>query len=207
MKYDRYEIKKVEHIKSMSEETECFSLDLYVDGKKFAHVGNDGHGGCHRIHPYAPFTHKDIEAVTEDMKKDKFLVYYDYGFEQFDTAVDSLFSLWQTEKELKKDFKTKALFTKDNDIAYLNYRDKRAPDQRLYDSVKEKYPTTTILNLMELTEAAKFLINMNRAFIAAANGDDLEVSGSTPEDQALDKVIDKVKAEHPSVIAVKTPKA
>ncbi|MDW9478938.1 hypothetical protein GOB57_09620 [Sinorhizobium meliloti] len=50
-----------------------FSLDLYVDGKKFAAVSNDGRGGCHRTHPYPPFTRQDIDRVEQEMSKDEFL--------------------------------------------------------------------------------------------------------------------------------------
>jgi hypothetical protein len=174
MKYDRYEIQKVQHLKGMSEETECFSLDLVVDGKKFAHVGNDGHGGCHRVHAYPPFSHKDVEAVTEDMKKDKFLVNFDFGFEQFDTAVSSMLSLWMAEKELKRLFKTKAVFAKGNEIYHMGYKGKTAPDQRLYDSVKQKHPEATILNAMDITEAAKVMVNTERAMFDATHGDDLK---------------------------------
>ena len=43
----RIEIKNIKHVESMSEETFCFSANLYVDGKKIGAVSNRGHGGCH----------------------------------------------------------------------------------------------------------------------------------------------------------------
>ena len=43
----RIELKNVKHVESMSEETECFTANLYVDGKKIGAVSNRGHGGCH----------------------------------------------------------------------------------------------------------------------------------------------------------------
>ncbi len=30
----------------MSEETNCFVADLYINGKKIGYVKNDGRGGC-----------------------------------------------------------------------------------------------------------------------------------------------------------------
>jgi hypothetical protein len=173
MKYDRYEIKKVEHLKSMSEETECFSLDLYVDGKKFAHVANRGHGGCHETHPYPPFTYKDIQSVTEDMKKDKFLV--DSDFEEFDTGVSTMLSLWMSAKEITRGCKTKALFLVDNEMRNIGYKDKKlAPDQRLFNGVKEKYPDAVILNGMDIAEAAKLVVLADRAQFDATYGDSLK---------------------------------
>lgn len=43
------QIKKFKHYAGMSEETEAFSGELYMDGKFLAHVKNDGHGGCNHI--------------------------------------------------------------------------------------------------------------------------------------------------------------
>jgi len=38
-------LKNVKHMPSMSQETECFTATVYVDGKKFCTVENGGHGG------------------------------------------------------------------------------------------------------------------------------------------------------------------
>ena len=46
----KIELKRVEHAKFASEETECFKANLYVDGKKIATCDNDGHGGPTRVH-------------------------------------------------------------------------------------------------------------------------------------------------------------
>lgn len=40
------ELKNIKYIASMSEETHCYSADLYLDGRKVAEVSNHGHGGC-----------------------------------------------------------------------------------------------------------------------------------------------------------------
>ena len=40
-----FEIKNLKHLESRSEETNCFSAALYVNGKKIADCGNSGHGG------------------------------------------------------------------------------------------------------------------------------------------------------------------
>lgn len=167
MKYDRYEIKKVEHIKASSEETECFNLDLFVDGKKFANVGNDGHGGSHRTHPYPPFNWQDINEVTEQMKVDTFLVPPEFDFEHFDTAVSTLLSLHMTAKEITKGCKKKALYVIDGDLFQLGYQKGAAPDQRLFDHVKEKHPKAVLLNGMDITAAARLILESDRIKIAA----------------------------------------
>lgn len=40
-----FEVKNVQVIESMSEETLCFEASLYLDGRKIGHASNHGHGG------------------------------------------------------------------------------------------------------------------------------------------------------------------
>ena len=43
----KIEVKAVKVHHDMSEETLCFSGNLYVDGKKICQISNRGNGGCH----------------------------------------------------------------------------------------------------------------------------------------------------------------
>ncbi len=45
----KIELKNIKHAAFASQETHCYSANLYVDGKKYAHVSNDGHGGADRV--------------------------------------------------------------------------------------------------------------------------------------------------------------
>ncbi len=49
----------------MSEETPCFSADLYENGKLVAHVKNSGNGGCNDYYPAEGKTWKDIQHLTD----------------------------------------------------------------------------------------------------------------------------------------------
>jgi hypothetical protein len=42
----KVELKKFKHAPSMSQETEAFTADLWIDDKKAAYVGNTGQGGA-----------------------------------------------------------------------------------------------------------------------------------------------------------------
>jgi len=172
MKYGKYEIKNVKHMKTLSEETECFSLDLYVDGKKFANVSNRGQGGCNNTYTCDPFTQDDLERVTNEMKSDKFLV--DSDFEHFDTAVATMFSMWSAAKDITSGCKKKALYLLDGDLFSKGYKNKAAPDQRLFDHVKSQHPDAVILNGMDVAEAAKLLVLAERAKIDAEFGQALK---------------------------------
>lgn len=49
MKTKNFELKKLKFHEDMSEETPCFSADLYENGKLVAHASNDGHGGPNNV--------------------------------------------------------------------------------------------------------------------------------------------------------------
>jgi len=66
-------LKNLKFHEDMSEETPCFSADLYEDGKLIAHVRNDGHGGCNRIDAANGLKHKDIGHVC-DMDTDCYIM-------------------------------------------------------------------------------------------------------------------------------------
>ena len=44
----KLELKNIKHTAWASEETHCYQASLYVNGKPFATVSNDGHGGADR---------------------------------------------------------------------------------------------------------------------------------------------------------------
>ena len=53
-------LKKVKIVEALSEETLCFTADVYEDGKLIAHVANRGYGGPTDITPAKGVTHKDV---------------------------------------------------------------------------------------------------------------------------------------------------
>lgn len=163
MKYGRYEVKKVEHSERMSEETTFFALDLYVDGRKFAAVSNDGRGGCHRVHPYPPFTHEDVDRVEGEMRADKFLVHTDFDHERFDEAVSTLLEAHLTRKDLMRKFRSEAVFVSEGELLSTRYRDKKAPDEALFAHVEKTHPGAILLNRLPPDEAAKAVVELHRA--------------------------------------------
>ena len=50
----KIELRHLEYCDWVSQETDCFRADLWIDGKAFGRVSNDGQGGAHRYsHPAA----------------------------------------------------------------------------------------------------------------------------------------------------------
>ena len=60
-----FELKNLKFHEDMSEETGCFSADLYEDGKLLAHVKNSGRGGCNHYDPAKGKTWKDVQGLTD----------------------------------------------------------------------------------------------------------------------------------------------
>ena len=46
----KLELKSIQYSSFASQETSCYQAKLYVDGKPFATVGNEGCGGCDYQH-------------------------------------------------------------------------------------------------------------------------------------------------------------
>lgn len=166
MKYGKYEIKNVKVNDAMSEGTICFSLDLYVDGKKFAAVSNQGRGGCHRTVAYPPFTQRDIDRVEAEMAADEFLI-DDAKYELFDTAVTSLMLLKDAVNDVKKFTKSKAAYLDGGELYTSGYKGGRAPDQALFDHILAQYPGITILNTMSVEAAAVEFVKFQRRKLEA----------------------------------------
>jgi hypothetical protein len=57
----------------MSEETPCFSADLYENGKLIAHVSNRGYGGCNDVRPAGDLTYKDV-AYLNDLDTECYII-------------------------------------------------------------------------------------------------------------------------------------
>lgn len=63
MPLPKFELRRITHNARLSEETSAYAADLYVDGKLFAHVSNDGHGGCDHQYPAKGKTYDDRQQM------------------------------------------------------------------------------------------------------------------------------------------------
>lgn len=48
----KIELRKVKHVKALSEETACYTAEVYIDGELCATARNDGRGGNTFLRPY-----------------------------------------------------------------------------------------------------------------------------------------------------------
>lgn len=112
----RFELKNVKINKALSDETTCFSADLWADGKKVAGVVNRGHGGCHQF--YWTQDGLDIENALNVLISEQPPVVYpasDWAEEfsvayELDHLIDDLLDAHEKAKKLKAWCKKETLF-------------------------------------------------------------------------------------------------
>ena len=66
----KLELKRIETIERLSEETQCYAAVAYVDDKPFLHVSNAGHGGPdeERVHEKSPWQGAAVDTLMSDIQ-------------------------------------------------------------------------------------------------------------------------------------------
>ncbi|MFR9546006.1 MAG: hypothetical protein SNJ29_10570 [Rikenellaceae bacterium] len=123
MKIGKYnlELKQFKHVESLSEETECFSAELYVNGLKFASCRNRGQGGPTDIDPYPE--HRGLEGeIIEYLKTQPKHKYGEYELDLdlelvVDLMVEELMNA-KVKRKLTNQCKKALLFENTNGVIY-----------------------------------------------------------------------------------------
>jgi hypothetical protein len=144
-------LKNIKHMPSLSEETECFSATIYIDGVKKGTASNRGHGGPNEIHPYALADEintyaKTLPHIVSSFKTEDGAPY------TYEQSADSVLSeILQTELENKR-FKKLCLKNTLFRIADQDYEEGSWSKynvkftQEVANKLYAKYPNCTILN-------------------------------------------------------------
>jgi hypothetical protein len=99
----KIELKSIVFSERMSEETNAFTADLFVNGKKLCFVRDNGQGGCidYQVHDF-----KNYDLLNEVETYCRLLPPIQYGGTSLDNnlemVIGELFEKWLGEKELKK---------------------------------------------------------------------------------------------------------
>lgn len=154
----KIELKKVEFSERMSEETNCFVADLYINGKNVGYVKNDGHGGCT---DYRGNSKQDNEVIAQAEAYCKTLPDIDYGTfkikNSLENTIDILFEDFlktKEQKKMEKRMQTCILVGEPHAMTYSYYNFKRPLSeisatilQMNVERIKEKMkPSEVILN-------------------------------------------------------------
>ena len=102
----KLELKNVKFYESMSEETNCFQADLFINSKKIAYVKNTGQGGCTDYYAIDSTIAKEIMRNAEQhflsLPEEKHEE-YDFNYQPtLENRIDDLFEEWLRVKEDKK---------------------------------------------------------------------------------------------------------
>jgi len=152
-------IKNVKINKTMSEETTCFSADVYVDGKKAFLAANRGMGGANEYYPTMGKTYAEVDkahayaaSLPDRVFADNICVegstIITYPVD-LDCLIDDLLDRWQLEKQVKGLMK-KISFVDNGKVYSLA---KALPSPQNLTAYKAMHPNLQILNTMPFGEA------------------------------------------------------
>jgi len=149
----KIELKKISFNERMSDETNCFIADLYINGKKVGSCNNDGRGGCTN---YGGNTKEDNALIAKAEKYCKSLPKVkskalDFEYDQnLESVIDELL---EAHLKGKEDAKRMKLYLKGicfgvpkgNSYQTVSWSGRTLAQidkislQRAYDNVKAKY--------------------------------------------------------------------
>lgn len=120
----KLELKNVKFYESMSEETNCFQADLFINGKKIAYVKNTGQGGCtdygvHDFKLHNVLREAETYCNSLPMKRSE-----EFNFEYkvtLESEIDDLFEQWlkaKADKKFEKQMEKGLLYGTDKRFSY-----------------------------------------------------------------------------------------
>lgn len=123
----KLELKNVKFYESMSEETNCFEADLFINGKKIAYVKNSGQGGSTDYHVLDFMKNNNVLREAEQfclsLPKEKIEgMMSDFEFQpSLESRIDDLFEAWlkvKADKKFEKQMEKGILYGKNKMFSY-----------------------------------------------------------------------------------------
>jgi len=129
----KIELKRVSFNERMSEETNCFVADLYINGKKVGECSNDGRGGCTDYRGDRPEHYQVIRDAENYFKSLPKVKSEEYNFEYqptLESAIDDQFEEYlkvKAFKKLEKKFETAICFgvPDGNSYRFVSWKSKK----------------------------------------------------------------------------------
>lgn len=135
----KIELKKITYNARLSDETACFSADVWIDGVKRGTVSNHGTGGPDEVHPRALADEIDAYAKTLPMREA-----YGHTFAQtHETIFGQLLDRYLMAKQLKRWMARSTVFVQ---------------DQKLWKGSPKPGTEARVLNVMPFEEAVELAL-------------------------------------------------
>ena len=155
----KLELKNIKHSEFASHETFCYEANLYVNGKPFAHVSNDGQGSADYLYRDDRFLDGEAwnkcYALVKIHCADKFRWELGDGWREgtIETACHELMTDYLIRKDLNKALK-EPCYLDGNQIVSYNVSSKRP---NIFDQLRRqlKKPELVFLNELPKDEAFK----------------------------------------------------
>ena len=155
----KLELKNIKHSEFASHETFCYESNLYVNGKPFAHVSNDGQGSADYLYRDDRFLDGEAwnkcHALVKIHCADKFRWELGDGWREgsIETACHELMTDYLIRKDLNKALK-EPCYLDGNQIVSYNVSSKRP---NIFDQLRRqlKKPELVFLNELPKDEAFK----------------------------------------------------
>lgn len=162
----KIELRNVKHAAFASQETECFTASIFIDGEKAGEVSNEGQGGSDNFRPWALEKTLDEYAKTLPQYDASDLYGKPPGTEMADhsaeTLIGELLNEWLVTKDLKRRIGKKMLFTVKGKkgIFAVSFKQPGAlpkvlADKAMLATFAHRHQTETILNTLPFDEALK----------------------------------------------------
>ena len=160
----KIELKNIEFSERMSEETNCFVADIYVNNKKVGYAKNDGRGGstCYNAYDGNNNILKEVEDYCLSLgiiKDEEFNYEYQMTLEHY---IDNLLLKWlekKEEKKMNKLFENSIVFGIKNSpvYSYISFKSK----MKFKDIVKMYGENTAKIQIQSMVDSVKTNLKEN----------------------------------------------
>lgn len=159
----KIELRKVVFSKALSEETNAYTADLYVDGALIAHLANRGQGGSDEQHPAKGKTYADIQRVEEWIKANVPARETEFMIEgkpfimepDLESVCGDLLAEHLSTKELTRLLKRTIVYIVQKDVFTFKGKIEEARRPDLIARTRAAKPDAVILNALPFDEALK----------------------------------------------------
>ena len=159
----KIELRKITYNSRLSEETNAYAAQVWVDGVHVCDVSNHGTGGPDEQHPAKGKTSADVTALDAYCKANLPKRPYDFGEGhkgEFETDLESVCGQqvddYIISRDLKRNLSGKVLFQKPGQQGIYQISLKKIPAQQhkqFFEIVKKKNGVERLLNEMPFEEA------------------------------------------------------
>lgn len=161
----KIELRNVKHAAFASEETECFSAVVYLDGVKAIEARNEGRGGCTFLHDITEgsIAHLNAYGASLGPKVTQYEAFEDkptasgkWEMEQdAESLIDDALAEWLTFRDCKRAISKKLTFVCPGEKGIFSYPAKYKDTPELRAHLAKKHPTAIILTGLPDAEAVR----------------------------------------------------